>query len=75
VPLEKVSENFELNLLLGGAEFLFRKNDSVYMIEVTKNQNEVVELMKNLGFKLYSISNNGELIESILEHGNLIFKK
>jgi|LakMenEpi03Aug12_release.lakeMendotaPanAssembly.Ray.scaffolds.fasta_scaffold88793_2 FkbM family methyltransferase len=68
-------EGFELNLLLGGAEFLFRNNDSVYMIEVTKNQNEVVELMKNLGFKLYSISNNGELIESILEHGNLIFKK
>lgn len=68
-------EGFELNLLLGGTEFLFLNNNAIYMIEVTKNQDNVIQLMINLGFKVYALSNNGELIESKLKHGNLIFKK
>ena len=66
-------EGFEFNLLNGAKEFIKNNLSAKYLIEVTKNQLDVIKLMQNFGFNVYAISNNGKLIQTEEIHGNLVF--
>lgn len=68
-------EGYELEVLKGASEFLKKNNNSIYLIETTKNHEKVVEIMKFYGLYPFTILNNGILQPATNFHGNLVFKR
>lgn len=67
-------EGHELDLIKGARTLIKINKKSLIMMEVTKHNNEILELMKELGFKPYVLQNKSTLILSNSTHGNLFFK-
>ena len=68
-------EGYEFEALIGARKFLETHSNATFLIETTKNHVEVVDLMKSLNFKVFTLSDSAVLFPATNFHGNLIFKK